>query len=295
MRRLFLILALMGIQLLASQALARDDLRVGTFNIRTSGAADGFNDWTHRRGLFVQTVRRFDPDLLGLQEVRPDQQKHLETDLADYGTIATYRDAGPRAEACSLFYRRDRFDLVDSGTFWLSETPDKVGSRGWDAALPRVCTWARLRDRTAGRELLLANTHLDHAGMKARVNAAKLICARLGALAKETPVVLLGDFNAIETGPVYAALLDASKRNGIELIDTYRAVRPERQADELTYHAFKGDTWGQRIDWIFQSPTLEATDCKIDRGKSEDGRFPSDHYAVWATLRYVKPPASQPR
>ena len=266
---------------------AEETLRVGTFNIRNSGAKDGENAWPKRRTLFIDTVRKADPDIVGFQEVLPDQQADLVAGLADYGAIATFRDDGKtHGEASSVFYRKSRFDLVESGTFWLSETPEVVGSFGWDAACTRLCTWARLKDRINGRIVLAANTHFDHVGEKARVNSSKLIAERLSKLANDAAVVLTGDFNAVETEPVYAALLDAAKANGLPFTDAYRSVHPKIDPNEASVHWFKDERKGMRIDWIFCSPQFVAVDSEIDRSKSDDGRLPSDHFPIWATLRF---------
>jgi endonuclease/exonuclease/phosphatase family metal-dependent hydrolase len=272
-----------------AQTMPVTELKVGTFNIRNSGANDGDDAWPHRRPLLVDTIRRADPDLVGLQEVLPDQQANLVEDLSDYATVAVFRDDGKtKGEASSIFYRKARFDLIDSGTFWLSQTPEVAGSFGWDAACTRICTWAKLKDRRNGQILLAANTHFDHVGVKARANSAKLIAERLRTFSDGGAVLLTGDFNAIETGPVYPALLEAAKSQGLTFVDTYRAVHPQVSMDEASYHGFKDETKGLRIDWIFVSPQLVTESSEIDHSKSKAGRFPSDHYPIWATLRYAK-------
>lgn len=277
-----------GVAFAALANAADDDLRVGTFNIRNSGAKDGENAWPKRRGLVIETVRKADPDIVGFQEVLADQQADLVAGLADYGSVATFRDDGKtQGEAASVFYRKARFDLIESGNFWLSETPEVVGSFGWDAACTRICTWARLKDRINGRIVLAANTHFDHVSDVARVNSSKLIGERLGKLANGAAVVLTGDFNAIETEPAYAVLFDAAKSGGLLLTDTYRIIHPTIEPNEASVHWFKNETEGLRIDWIFCSSQLIAIDSSIDRSTSADGRLPSDHFPIWATLRYA--------
>lgn len=271
-----------------AQTLPASEIRVGTFNIRNSGADDGENGWPHRRTLLVDTIRRADPDLIGLQEVLPDQQANLAQDLASYGTVAVFRDDGKsKGEAASIFYRKARFELIESGTFWLSQTPEVAGSFGWDAACTRICTWAKLRDRQTKQTLLAANTHFDHVGDVARANSAKLIVERLAALSAGDAIVLTGDFNAIETGPVYTALLDAAREQGLSLADTYRAVHPAIGPDEASYHGFKDVTKGLRIDWIFVTPQLVTINSEIDHFKNATGHYPSDHCPVWATLKWA--------
>jgi endonuclease/exonuclease/phosphatase family metal-dependent hydrolase len=258
-------------------------LRVMTFNIRNSNAKDGDNHWQHRKELFAQTVRDFNPDLLGTQEVLADQYDALVTLFPEYNAVGVARDDGKRSgEWSAIFYRKSRFDQLDAGNFWLSETPDEVGSRSWDSACTRICTWARLRDKVSGKEFLYANTHWDHEGKVARLEAAKLIRKRLPLLAKGSPVILMGDFNCIEDDEPYRMLTNSVGEAGVPLVDSYRVVHPQRTPEEASFHGFKGKIAGSRIDWILHTPNFKATAAEIVRPKS--GRLPSDHYPVTAIL-----------
>jgi endonuclease/exonuclease/phosphatase family metal-dependent hydrolase len=235
--------------------------------------------------LFAQTIRDFDPDLLGTQEVLADQYDALAVMFPKYGVVGVARDDGNRAgEWSAIFYRKSRFEQVDSGNFWLSETPDEVGSRSWDAACTRICTWARLRDRASGREFLYANTHFDHKGDVARLESSKLIRKRLPELAKGSPVILMGDFNCIEDDEPYRVLRGAQGNNGIVLIDSNREVHPKREQNEASFHGFKGTVTGSRIDWILHTSQFKATAAEIVHTKN--GRYPSDHYPVTAILTF---------
>lgn len=256
-------------------------LRVMSFNIRLSAVNDGVNSWPNRKELYLQTVRDFAPDLLGTQEVIHDQFEALVAGLPEMHAIGVGRDDGVnKGERSALLVRKSRFDVLDSGTFWLSETPEVIGSKSWDAAITRICTWARLKDRMTGRELLCANAHFDHKGELARENSAKLLAKRLPELAAGAPMILMGDFNATEDSPAYRALV------GSQFSDSYRVVRPERSPEETTFHAFKGTTTGSRIDWILHTPELQAIDAQILRSPARDGVYPSDHYPVTATLAW---------
>src|SRR5689334_17232321 len=137
-------------------AAAAEPVRVMSFNIRNSRAKDGENAWDYKRKvLFVATIRAYDPDLLGMQEVLLDQAEYLKKELSEYGFAGVGRDDGKEAgEFSPVMFRKARFELVDWGTYWLSETPEKVGSKGWDAALPRIMTWAKLKDKTTGGTIL---------------------------------------------------------------------------------------------------------------------------------------------
>jgi len=271
---------------LATSALAESPapLRVMTFNIRNSNAKDGENHWQYRKELFAQTVRDFDPDLLGTQEVLADQYDALAALFPEYTAVGVARDDGKRAgEWAAIYFRKSRFEQVDAGNFWLSEKPEEVGSHSWDAALTRICTWARLRDRLSGKEILYANTHFDHKGEVARLESAKLLRNRLPKLAQGSPVILTGDFNCIEDDAPYRALTNSSDQGGA-LIDSYRTAHPERAKDEASFNGFKVPTAGSRIDWILHSPNFKATAAEIVRPKS--GRFASDHYPVTAILSF---------
>lgn len=263
------------------------ELRVMSFNIRYGTANDGDNRWQHRKELVVQTVKAFNPDLLGLQEVLTGQADYLKTSLPDYSFHGVGRNDGQQnGEFAPIMYRRERFEVVDAGYFWLSETPEVPGSLSWDAAITRILSWTLLRDRNAGnRELVFANTHFDHRGEQARLESARLIRQRGSTMLNGRSVVLAGDFNATEDDAPYHAFLGGNEDNAARLIDSYRAVHPKRKPDEATYHRWEGGTTGSRIDWVLHSPDLEPLSAGIDR-TSQAGQFPSDHYPVQTVLRY---------
>jgi endonuclease/exonuclease/phosphatase family metal-dependent hydrolase len=263
------------------------ELRVMSYNIRNTNAPDGPNHWVHRKQLWVDSVRRFDPDLLGTQEVWVDQHDHLVEMFPDYGFAGVARDDGHRAgEWALILYRKSRLDLLDSGTFWLSQTPEVVGSRSWDSKHVRICTWVRVRDRVTDRTLLHANTHLDDMGVRARTEGAKVIARRLPNLAQGAAVVLTGDFNSTELDEPYAGLVRPGEPAALRLRDSYRVIHPQRNDNEGTIHGFSGMTEGHRIDWILHTEDLISTAAEIVRDRAEDGRFPSDHYPVTSTFSW---------
>ena len=180
-------------------------------------------------------------------------------------------------------YRKQRFETVAQGDFWLSETPSVVGSKSWDAALTRICSWVRLREKATGRELVFANTHFDHRGVVARQEASKVLSKQLSEIAKGVPAILVGDLNINEDNPAYAVLVRPDTPGAIRWIDAYRTVHPTRKPDEASFHGFKGGTAGSRIDFVFHTSHFTATASEIDR-TSRNGRYPSDHYAVTAVL-----------
>jgi endonuclease/exonuclease/phosphatase family metal-dependent hydrolase len=262
-------------------------LRVMSFNIRNSRAHDGTNSWNNRRDHFFQVIEHFSPSLIGFQEVLADQYDDIVSRMSDYSFAGVARDDGKRkGEWALLGFRKDRFEKLEAGDFWLSEHPDEVGSVSWDAALTRICSWAKLRDRETGREFLYANTHFDHKGPIARENSAKLIAKRLAELAKGIPVVLTGDFNATEDSKAYAAIARRDG-NGTDWIDSYREVHLQRMPVEASFNGFKPVVNGSRIDFIFHSAELKAISATIERDSSPEGKFASDHYAVTAVLEYA--------
>lgn len=256
---------------------ADDSFRVMSFNIRYGTARDGANHWNKRKGLVVRTVRTYDPDLLGLQEVLPFQARHMQRALTGHDSYGPSRQ-GANGESCTLFWRRDRFEVMAKATFWLSPTPDKTASRGWDAALPRICSWVRLHDRRTGCEFVFANTHFDHRGRQARRESADLIAQRLLA---QRPggktLILTGDFNAAESSRPLERLRSAGFR------DAFRVAHPTAK-DVGTFTGFKPRSGGRKIDYVLVHGAGTVIEAAIDRSCFE-GRWPSDHLPVTASLR----------
>ena len=263
------------------------DIRVMSFNVRTSTAPDGANGWSHREGLFFRTIDAFNPDLVGFQEVRPDQHDDIAARMKDYTLTGVARDDGKRKGEWSLIaFRKERFDLLDSGTFWLSNKPEVPGSVGWDAKLTRICSWARLKDKTNGKEFVFANTHYDHIGQRARENSSRLIMKKLPKLSLGHPIIMTGDFNTKENETPYQTITRPTEPDMAHFTDSYHEVYPKHSPDEASFHGFKGTVLGSRIDFILHTPELHAISATIDRTKSAEGKFPSDHYPVTAVLRW---------
>ncbi len=263
----------------AQQVTAAAELRVMSFNIRYGTANDGADAWPRRRQLVVQTIRQFDPDLLGTQETLPFQATYLTQELSGYQYLGWSRDESAQGEQCGLLVRSARFEVLESGQFWLSERPDEKFSRSWDAALPRVATWARLRERSdQAKPFVFINTHFDHRGEEARRQSALVLRERLLKIAGEQPVILTGDFNCGETSPPYTTLLE-----GGGLRDTWLQPATNRTAESGTFHGFSGKAGAERIDWILVSPAWGVRSATIDRTNA-DGRYPSDHFPVTAVL-----------
>lgn len=287
-----------GITWLTAVAVAADrdpdspPVRVMSFNVRYGTAADGDDAWSRRRGAVIDVIREFDPDILGLQEVLAFQRDELAAALPGYEAVAAGRDDGRDAgEMTPVVFRSARFERLAAGHFWLAETPDAAGSRGWDAALPRIATWVRLRDRSdaGGGDVLVLNTHFDHRGQEARRMAARLVREQLADLGRGCRVVIAGDFNAAEGSEPYRELFAPPDDRGPGIVDTLRAFVPKPGANEGTFNAFDpATTAGPRIDWIGCSADWEVRLAGIDR-TTRDGRTPSDHWPVTAVLRAARP------
>ncbi|MFM8401398.1 MAG: endonuclease/exonuclease/phosphatase family protein, partial [Pirellula sp.] len=276
-----------------SLAQSTDLIRVMSFNIRYGTANDGINRWDLRKEFLVETIRNFDPDLLGTQETLASQRDYLAQALDGYGVVAAGRDDGKDGgEMAALFYRKDRFEPIEQGHIWLSETPEKVGSKGWDAALPRIATWVKLKDLQSAdsKPILYLNAHLDHKGQRARLESCRLIRSKLSELGADAKWIVTGDFNAAPNEPPYSALFDDAADR--KLLDTHRVVHRSPEANEGTFSSFDASkTTGPRIDWIGCSEDFQVRLARIDR-TSRDGRTPSDHFPVIAVLRPASKNAS---
>ncbi len=260
------------------------EVRVMTFNIRYGTAQDGPNHWDLRKERLVETIRQYQPDLIGTQETMCLQAEYLQRQLPEYTYVGKLREPDqPNSEQCGVLFRRGRFVDLEQGHFWLSETPDMPGSKSWDSSLPRMVTWLKLFDLRSQRGLYWFNTHFDHQGLEARRQAAVMLAQRVSRLEPQFPVIVTGDFNCGEDSPPYQALL-ASDPAPSRLRDAYRLIHPVRQPDEGTFNGFQGQRNGPRIDWILVSPHFRVDAVEIVT--TPPGQpSPSDHCPVTANLR----------
>ncbi|MBX0295116.1 endonuclease/exonuclease/phosphatase family protein [Haloarcula nitratireducens] len=256
-----------------------DPVRVMSFNIRYDTAEDGLDNWTHRRRLVAGTVRYHDPDVVGVQEAQSHQMRELESLLDGYDWVGDPRDTVEAGgEHTAIGYRTDRFDCEETDTFWLSETPEAVGSVGWDAKYPRVATWARLRDRTTGETLVSVNTHLDHESERARQSGIDLVLSRIDGFAAEDPVVLSGDFNCVVGDPAHRRADGHELRDGRLLRDA-RDLTARRHGPTTTRTDFRNLLPDMGIDHVFVSEDVgvESWAAVADR---DDDHYASDHLPV---------------
>lgn len=264
-----------------SSRVQAEDLKAMSFNIRYGTANDGKDAWPLRKELVLKTIKDFGPDLLGTQETLPMQAEYLKEQLPGYEYIGWSRDASANGEQCGILFRKDRFEVIQSGQFWLSETPDEKYSKSWDSSLPRVVTWCHLKDRKAGdREMIFANTHFDHRGETARQESAKLIRRRISEHVASLPIVLTGDFNCGDDSVAFKELTGDSF-----LQDTYRQLHAQKGPDDGTFHGFSGKPGDARIDWILTTKHFAVKAAAIDRTHNGE-RYPSDHFPVSAELKW---------
>ncbi|MGP9538657.1 endonuclease/exonuclease/phosphatase family protein [Brachybacterium sp. AOP43-C2-M15] len=258
-------------------------LTILTQNIRyhDAGTSPGEADhWPERAPVLAHLLREAGADVVGTQEVLASQLPVLDEVLGEtHERLGTGREGGGRGEHNLLWLRRERFEVLDWDQFWLSEQPDRIGSVGWDAHCPRIAVWARVRDRASGQELVLAVTHLDHAGHVAREKGAGLVAQRLREASGGAPVVLMGDFNAAggESTP-WRVLRDA----GLE--DAHDTAVAHEGEDIGTFPDYgEPEAGGIRIDWILSRGF--AVEEYAARVPMLEGRAASDHATVTARLR----------
>jgi endonuclease/exonuclease/phosphatase family metal-dependent hydrolase len=255
-----------------------------SFNIRYGTAQDGENSWEHRRAAVVEVVESYRPDVLGFQEALRFQLDELGAAMPRYQEIGVGRSDGVEAgEYAAIFVDRSRLEVLNSGTFWFSDTPEAPGSTSWGNDIPRICTWARLRDRAGGRSFYVYNSHWDHRSQPSRERSADLLMDRIAQReARDDPVLVTGDFNAGESNPAFLHLLSDYAPGGFRLFDTFRALHPDATGVG-TFNGFEGLTDGEKIDAVLASGEWEVLEAEIIRA-APDSRYPSDHFPVVARL-----------
>ena len=294
MRSFILALAcVLSVLTMSVQAADQDTLSVMTFNIRYGTAGDGPNHWNLRKDMVFSVLEDQQPDVVGLQEALKFQIDQIIDTVPSYKILGVGRDDGKtQGEYTALMYKADRFEVVESDTFWLSETPNVVASMSWNTACTRICTWALFKDKTSKRNFYLYNVHLDHRSQEARKNAVTLVLERIGQRKTQAPVFVTGDFNAGETNPAMTqidepkfSVLDAKGgKKTVKLVDSFRKIHPDAKPVG-TFNSWRGETTGQKIDYVFVMDHLTVLSADILR-MNRSGRYPSDHYPVTATVQW---------
>jgi len=266
-----------------------NSFRVMSFNIRLPHQGDGIHYWDHRRPLVTSTIRYHEADIIGVQEAFRRQLDEMVTDMPEYDWFGVCRTDGsihpdPDSEFSAILFRKDRFERVDGNTFWLSEKPDVAGSKGWDAALPRIVTWVKLRDILSGKSFFYFNTHFDHMGETAREESAKLLLRKIYEITGNEHVILSGDFNSIESSAPYLLLTD--KQSAYYMTDAmYASKTPHHGPVGSFSSSFSLPGVGNyRIDFIFIGTQITVLKHAII-SDSWDGRLPSDHLPILAEVR----------
>ncbi len=302
MRRLVLSATFAAITFIATA----QSLNVASYNVRLLTGADykSGNGWSQRVDCLCDIIRFSDFDIFGAQEVKYEQLSDMLYRLKDYDYVGVGRDDGAQGgEYSPVFYKKERFVLLDSGTFWLSETPDKV-SKGWDARYKRVCSWGHFKDKASRKKFWFFNLHMDHIGVAARRESARLVVKRIGEMCgKNASVILTGDFNVAQDNEIYDILADCGF-----LKDSYE-IAEFRFAPTGTFNSFKPHIFTtRRIDHIWVSNNARVnrygiltyhfwSDETSESGKIADApreikaekrtvRLPSDHYPVNVFLNF---------
>lgn len=264
-------------------------MKVMTYNIRYAGAADtGVIKWNHRKYFISSIIRYHEPDIIGMQEVTAVQLRYFDSTLNNFSHAGAGRDDGRQGgEFSPVFFNSKLYEHLAGSTFWLSPTPQQP-SKGWDAALPRICTWVKLKDRRTATVFYVFNTHFDHVGATARKESAKLLLRHIHRIAGEMPVILMGDFNSEESDVPIDILTAVNEKQGNAFSDAMKISKTPHHGSNSTFCGFdvKQGIIGGRIDYIFVSADIKVlthatlTDFKGDH-------FPSDHFPVMSevTLR----------
>ncbi len=272
-----------------SQIAVAQSVTVMSWNIRYNNPDDGVNAWPHRKDWVAEIISENKVDIAGFQEVLVGQLEDLKQRLPQMDAYGVGRDDGQAAgEFSPIFYRRDRFEMLEKSTFWLSPTPDQIGSKGWDAALPRIASWLKLKDRQSGSVFFVVNTHFDHKGSQARIESAGLIGRKLREEFSEHPVVLTGDFNTTPGTPPYQTLVHPDSKDEAAFLDTFQHSISEPEGPNSTWNGFREIAAGQRIDFIFTTGSTKVQNLRILTDQ-RDGRFPSDHLPVVSELELPSP------
>lgn len=265
------------------QTSAPQPVNVMSFNIRYDNPEDSLDNWQYRKDRAANAIRFYDVDIVGTQEVLHNQLEDLKQRLPGYAVIGVGREDGKeKGEYSALWYKTDRFDLLDSGYFWLSETPEVAGSKGWDGACERIASWAKLQDKKSGKKYFALNTHLDHVGVAARREGISLILDRVKELSDGLPVIVTGDFNSDPQSDVIKHITDAADP---EHLTDSREVAAIVYGPSWSFHDFGKIPYDRRplIDYVFVNDGLKVLRYGV-LAETENNAFLSDHAPVLVTV-----------
>ena len=265
-------------------ATAQEPLHVMSFNIRLNTPADSANAWPYRKEFVADQVLKNNVHLLGVQEALHEQMTDLASLLPGYKYVGKGRDdGGEKGEYSAIFYDTARIEVINSATFWLSETPEVPGSKSWDAAITRVATWAEVMDKITGEKSFVFNTHFDHIGKEARRQSALLLLKVMEVVAGDYDIILTGDFNATPNEPPIVALTDKDKP--YYLVNTASKRRKKLVGPAGTFNGWKTDSLPKEpIDFIFYRGNFKVKK-HVTILETRDGRYSSDHFPVLVHLK----------
>lgn len=270
--------------LLSNGAISQEmnsELTIVSFNVRYNSPEDGVNIWGNRKEWLTHSIRFLNADLVGAQEVTFSQLTDMQELLPVYNYVGIGREGDNKGEFSPIFYKKERFELLEHDTFWLSETPKKIASKGWDAALPRIVTWALFKDKATGNTFYHFNTHFDHRGKEARIRSAVLLSEKIKKITNKKPVLVTGDFNSSPYSETVKILLENNLNDPNITLDKDRVYGPEYSANGWNV---EGRSSKDRIDYIFYSGAIEPLSLQIMDAQRGD-RFISDHFPVIAKVK----------
>jgi endonuclease/exonuclease/phosphatase family metal-dependent hydrolase len=258
-------------------------LNVMSFNIRLNIKSDSLNSWPYRKEMVASQVLFHDTHILGVQEALHEQMTDLTERLPSFKYIGTARDDGKqKGEYSAIFYDTTRLQLVKTETFWLSQTPAIPGSKSWDAAITRIVTWGKFKDKKTKTEFFVFNTHFDHMGKEARRQSALLILEKISSVTGKFPVIVTGDFNSKPSEEPIKILTDTT--NKLFLTDTKNISRTAHYGPTGTFNAFQSkETSEEPIDFIFIRNDIQVLQ-HATLSQTWMGRFSSDHFPVFARI-----------
>jgi endonuclease/exonuclease/phosphatase family metal-dependent hydrolase len=259
----------------------KDVIKVMTFNIRYDNPRDSLNAWPNRAAQVCEFIKNERPDLVGMQEVLLRQYAVLDSALTDYTSVGVGRDDGAKGgEMNPVFFRKDRFDMIRTITFWLSDTPEVPGSKGWGASLPRIVTWMELADKNTHEHFFYFNTHFAHDSDSARIMSSKILLDQVAKISDGSQFIITGDFNMQPTSTGYS-ILTGPAESVPAIKDTYTISEKRPWGPTYTFNGFSDKPGTGRIDYIFVKSGMRALEHRT-MIKKEDGVFISDHWPVEA-------------